>query len=107
MIKEDKINVELFFYLLELKKNLTEVFESCDTQFEMMMVNPEKFKHRISLVVKEMQNTSKEIETTNQKMVDILYNISISALDEIIKKYHSDINELLDIRSLKMSNTNR
>lgn len=71
MIKEDKINVELFFNLLELKKNLTEVFESYDTQFEMMMVNPEKFKHKISLVEKEIQNTSKKIETINQKMIDI------------------------------------
>jgi len=104
MTKEDKINVELFFNLLGLRKNLTEVFENCDTHFEMMMENPERFKHKISLVVKELQNTSKEIETINQKVIDILYKISIDALDEIIKKSHSDyINELLDIRSIKMS----
>jgi len=102
MSREDKINVELFFNLIELKNNLEEVLDNCDTQLEIIKQFPENFKNKQKLIQEELEKTLKEIEISNKEISNILNEISVTGLDEIIKKSErKNINYLLDIRSKK------
>lgn len=102
MSREDEINVELFFNLIQLKNNLGEILENCNSQLELMEEFPTEFKKKIPLVQKEITSTKKEIKQTEKDIKELLFEINVEVLDKIIQKSEPEyINDLLDIRCQK------
>lgn len=100
MNKIDKINVELYFQLIDLKENLDEIIETCTQQLELIDPNSQM----VQLLKEEIEVSKSHLDFMNKELHKLLSEIDVATLDEIIKNSDSKLVDfLLDIRNKKDS----